>query len=131
MIGRIGEAASATVALFESARRARTHEVSVAEERVFRVFNNAPDEIHVPVWALMQSGSLAAVYVVAGDLLLRRGRPRDAAAAASTGTVVWGGVKAVKTHIGRGRPDRHLDQVSVRGKAQTGLGIHQDTPQLR
>ena len=113
--------AIAVLALFESARRARTHEVGAAEERAFRIFHDGPDEIHGPVWAVMQSGSLAAVYVVAGDLL-RRGRPRHAALAVITGTAVWGGVKSVKPHIGRGRPERHLDQVSVRGQAQTGLG---------
>jgi len=111
----------AVAALFESARRARTHEVVAAEERVFRIFNDAPDRIHPPVWAVMQSGSLAAVFVVAGELLRRR-RLGDAAAAAITGTAVWAGVKAVKPRIGRGRPEHHLDRVSGRGEAQTGLG---------
>ena len=114
-------AALALAALFESARRARIHDVGAAEERVFRIFNDAPDRIHPPIWAVMQSGSLAAVFVVAGELLRRR-RLGDAAAAAITGTAVWAGVKAVKPQIGRGRPERHLDRVSVRGEAQTGLG---------
>ena len=113
--------AAASVTLFESARRARSCEVSEAEEQAFRAFNDLPDKIHAPIWAVMQSGSLAAVFVAAGDMF-RRGRPRAATTALIAGTMVWGGVKAVKPLIGRGRPAHHLDQVSVRGKAQTGLG---------
>lgn len=113
--------AAAGAALFESARRARTHEVEETEERVFRAFNNLPDQIHAPVWAVMQSGSLAGVFVIAAETL-RRGRPRAATTALIAGTAVWGGVKAAKPAIGRGRPAHHLDHVSVRGKDQTGLG---------
>jgi len=95
--------------------------VSAAEERVFHLFNDRPDAIHAPVWAVMQSGSFAAVFVVAGDLL-RRGQRRRAVAAAIAGTIAWGGVKKLKPMIGRGRPEHHLDEVKVRGEAQTGLG---------
>jgi undecaprenyl-diphosphatase len=95
--------------------------VTQAEERVFRLANGAPDIAHLPVWAVMQSGSLAAVFVVAAELARRR-RPHRATAAVIVGTAVWGGVKAVKPIIGRGRPSRHLDRVAVRGPQQTGLG---------
>ncbi len=118
--GPLGPALAA-VALVASARGARTMRVSTTEEQVFRVFNNAPDEIHIPVWAVMQSGSLAAVFVVAADLARRR-HPRAAAAALIWGTAVWGGVKGVKPMVGRGRPERHLSPCCVRGQAQTGLG---------
>jgi len=111
----------ASVALIDTVRRAKTSQVSAAEERVFRLFNDRSDAIHVPVWAVMQSGSLAAVFVVAGDLL-RRGQRRRAVAAAIAGTIAWGGVKKVKPMIGRGRPEHHLDEVTVRGEAQSGLG---------
>jgi undecaprenyl-diphosphatase len=114
-------AAVAAAVLVGSARRARTREVSDAEEGAFRIFNDAPNSIHAPLWAVMQAGSLAAVGVVAGGLV-GRGRPRVAMAAAISGMLVWGGVKAVKPAIGRGRPDRHLDRVTVRGQPQTGLG---------
>ena len=110
-----------SVALLKSARLARTHGVSAGEERIFRLANDFPDALHVPVWAVMQSGSLAAVFVVATDALRRR-EPVTAATALIAGSVVWGGVKAVKPKNGRGRPAHHLDSVSVRGQAQTGLG---------
>jgi undecaprenyl-diphosphatase len=112
---------AAVVALVATARRARSREVTATEERVFRAFNRAPESIHAPVWAVMQSGSLGAVFVVAGDLR-RRGRSRAAAVVATVGTAVWGGAKAVKPLIGRGRPADHLDGVLIRGKAPTGLG---------
>lgn len=116
----IGRAVAAA-AVLESARRARARKVSATEERVFRLFNDGPDRIHLPVWVVMQSGSLAAVFVVAGGIL-RRGRRRSAVLAAVTGTAVWGGIKAVKPLVGRGRPDDHLERVVVRGHPQTGLG---------
>jgi membrane-associated phospholipid phosphatase len=105
-----------------SSRRARARQVGKAEERVFRVFNDAPDRFHLPVWAVMQAGSLAAVGVVAGGLA-RQGRHRAAVTAAVGGTLVWGGVKAVKPTIGRGRPEHHLEGVTVRGQPQSGLGF--------
>ena len=111
----------AAVALFETARRARRHDISQAEENVFRLVNDAPEVIHPPVWAVMQSGSLGAVVVVAAELARRR-RPRRATAALIFGTAAWGGVKAVKPIIGRGRPMCHLERVTVRGEHQTGLG---------
>jgi membrane-associated phospholipid phosphatase len=112
---------AAVVALVATARRARSREVTATEERVFRAFNRAPESIRAPVWAVMQSGSLGAVFVVAGDLR-RRGRSRASAVVATVGTAVWVGAKVVKPLIGRGRPADHLDGVLIRGKAPTGLG---------
>jgi len=113
--------ALAAVALVDSARRARRGKVSPCEERAFRILNDGPEAIRWPVWAVMQSGSLAAVLVVSADRY-RRGRVAVAGTSLVAGTLVWGGVKFVKPMVGRGRPEGHLDGVSVRGKAQTGLG---------
>ncbi len=111
----------AVAALLVSSAAARRREVGRTEERIFRVINGAPDRLHLPVWALMQAGSLAAVFV-ASAVLRRSGRPQLGRTALVAGVVVWAGVKAVKPLIGRGRPDRHLDLVSVRGPEQSGLG---------
>ncbi len=102
-------------------RRARTREVGPTEEWIFRSFNDAPDALHPPVWAVMQFGSLGAVFVTAG--LMRPTAPSRAAAVAVAGTAAWGGVKLVKPLVGRGRPQEHLDGVNVRGQPQTGLGF--------
>lgn len=104
-----------------SMRQARTREVGHAEERVFRGVNDAPGELYGPTWLVMQSGSLAAVFVVAAGLF-QRGNPA-AVRALVAGTAVWGGVKVVKPLVGRGRPAHHLDDVVVRGAPQTGLGF--------
>lgn len=114
--------AAGVAVLVASARGCQTCDVGPTEERVFRTFNDAPQQLHIPVWAVMQSGSLAGVYIVAGALL-SRGRRREAGTVAAVGTAVWGGVKALKPMIGRGRPSRHLGDVAVRGEAQTGLGF--------
>ena len=124
MVGRpvrVAGLSIALAALVASSTVARRREVGRAEERLFRLVNGAPDRLHLPVWAVMQSGSLAAVFVVSG-LLRRSGRTRPGQASLVAGIAVWAGVKVVKPLIGRGRPDRHLDLVSVRGPQQTGLG---------
>ena len=113
--------ALAVATLLDSARKARTHKVDPVEEHVFRLVNDAPNGAHLPLWAVMQSGSLAAVFAVSGHLLWR-GRSRAATTSLIAGVGVWVAVKAVKPLVGRGRPDRHLDHVHVRGTAQTGLG---------
>ena len=118
---RLLVSALAAAVLAESARRARSLEVSAPEERVFRAANDAHDGLHLPIWAVMQSGSLSSVFVT-GAVLHWRKRPQAAKAAVIAGTAVWAGVKAVKPGCGRGRPDRHLENVSVRGQPQTGLG---------
>lgn len=104
-----------------SAWRARRGDVSDGEARVFRAANRASELLHPPVWLVMQSGSLGAVFVVSG-VLHRRGRPRTAWVALAAGSAVWGGVKLVKPLVGRGRPSHYLDDTKVRGGAQSGLG---------
>lgn len=104
-----------------SALLARRGTVGDGEARVFRSANHAPDALHPPVWLVMQSGSLGAVFVVGGALHLR-GRPRAAVVALAIGSAVWGGVKLVKPLVGRGRPSRYLVDTRVRGSAQAGLG---------
>lgn len=113
--------AGAVAVVLASARAARRRTVEPLEERLFRLVNGSSDRWHAPVWAPMQCGSLAAV-VVASGVNLRAGQPRRAMCIAATGGGVWAGIKAVKPLIGRGRPDRHLDDVSVRGRPQSGLG---------
>ena len=117
----VAAGAVAVVVLGDTWRRARTVRVGAAEEEVFRRVNNLPDQIHLPVWAVMQAGSFGAVFVVAAALF-RREHDAEAVAALVVGTVVWAGVKRLKYFVGRGRPAAHLDAVHVRGHPQTGLG---------
>jgi len=120
-VARLAASALAVGAVGWSARRAATGRVDVAEERVFRTFNVAPDGLYPVVWPVMQMGSLAAVFVTAEGVRRRRGLP-DALVVAAVGTAVWGGIKLIKPSVGRGRPAAHLVGVHVRGQPQTGLG---------
>ncbi len=113
--------AVATVVVLESSRQALSHEVTAAEERSFRTVNDLPDELHPAVWTVMQAGSLAAVLVVAAHAW-GRGNPDRAVSTFIAGTAVWGGAKALKPVVGRGRPQQHLADVTVRGQTPTGLG---------
>ena len=119
---RIPVGVLALVVLASTAHRARAGDLSPGEERVFRSFNGLPNVLSAPVWAVMQSGSLAAVFVAAGEQT-RRSDNKRAAAMLLVGTGVWGGVKLVKPLVGRGRPAAELDQVVVRGHEQSGLGF--------
>ena len=107
--------------LIETARRARTGRVGPAEERLFRLIDDGPDGAHPAVWPIMQSGSLAAVFVSSARHR-RRGDRQAALVSLITGTAVWAGAKVAKRAVGRGRPTEHLVGVTVRGRPQSGLG---------
>ena len=120
LVTAAGWTAVAAVAV-ESARRARTDRVDTCEARAFRWFNDRSDRIAVPAWAVMQSGSLGAVFATAG-LVARRRDLRAAVPVALVGTTAWVGAKVVKPLVGRGRPEEYLTHVFVRGRRQSGLG---------
>lgn len=113
--------AAAATALVWSACSSRRRKVTSREERVFRRFNDAPDLLSPVLWPLMQTGSLAAVFVAAEVTRRLRGRD-EALTVAVAGTAVWGGVKLIKPLVDRGRPAAHLDDVNVHGQQQRGLG---------
>ena len=66
-------------------------------------------------------GSLGSVFVVSAALATMD-RRRTSLTALIAGVGVWGAVKLVKPMVGRGRPEACLEEVCVRGSAQSGLG---------
>jgi undecaprenyl-diphosphatase len=103
------------------ARKAADGTVTRGEERWFRAVNRITSTIRVPLWVVMQAGSLAAVPVAAWAA---KGRSRSTAAGvAVAGTTVWGLSKVTKKLVRRGRPADHLEGVNVRGARQRGLGF--------
>jgi membrane-associated phospholipid phosphatase len=104
------------------ARHARGGEVGALEEQVFRGINALPQAAEGPLWVVMQTGSLAAVGVAAGAMALS-GHRETAVRLGVAGSSVWALCKVVKSRIGRGRPGAHLQNVIVRGAAQSGLGF--------
>jgi membrane-associated phospholipid phosphatase len=101
---------------------ARRRAVHPRETGVFRAVNELPNGLHRPVYVVMQGGSLAAVYVTAG-LAATRGKRALAGTIAVSGTCVWAGCKVVKRWVGRGRPTAHVDDVTIRGSEEGGLGF--------
>ena len=118
----VGTAVVATGVLAASTAAARTGRVSPLEERVFRAFNDAPDALHLAIWPVMQMGSLGAVFATAAGVHRRTRDPHLTAVVAVGGIAAWGGIKLVKPFVARGRPASLLDDVRVRGHAQSGLG---------
>ena len=121
-VGRDALLATAGFAAFTGgAVLARKPEVSDAERQVFAAVNGLPAVAHVPVWAVMQLGSLGGVFATAG-VLARTGHPRIATRAAVWGTATWLSAKAVKRLVRRARPGGVLDVARVLGREQGGLG---------
>jgi undecaprenyl-diphosphatase len=100
---------------------ARRPGVSDAERQVFAAVNGLPAALHVPVWTVMQLGSLGGVAATAG-ILARAGHPRLAIRAAVGGTATWVSAKAVKRLVRRDRPAPALGEARVLGREQAGLG---------
>lgn len=111
-----------TAVLVASTVAARSRLVHPAEDRTFRAANGLPDGLALPTMAVMQAGSLPAVFAAA-VIAHRLDRPRLAGITAVAGTAVWGGCKVMKRWVGRGRPTDHLDDVRLRGAAASGLGF--------
>ena len=109
-------------ALALAAGRAADGRVGPRESSVFRLVNRRPESWHLPIWVVMQAGSLGAVWAASAVVWTRHDR-REATRLALVGTAVWAGVKLVKPLVGRGRPAAVLDDVRVRGQPQTGLGF--------
>lgn len=109
-------------ALLECSRQlARRPGISGIEEQVFRVANDANDDIRVPVRTVMQAGTFGAVPGAAA-IALRVGRRRLATELAIGGTAAWLLAKQVKPLGGRPRPDRVLEHVRIREGIEGNLG---------
>jgi undecaprenyl-diphosphatase len=119
------EAASAVALGFGAfavgAVAARRPGVTDAERRVFAAVNGLPAALHVPVWAVMQLGSLGGVAATSAAAA-RAGQPRLAGRLAVWGTGTWLGAKAAKRLVRRARPFGVLGAARVLGREQSGLG---------
>ena len=120
-VGRRGPSIGAA-GLLATGLLAASGEVPDAERRVYEAVGRLPRAAAPGLWVVMQSGSLAAVFV-AGGLALAARRPRMALAVAASGSTAWASAKLVKRVVERGRPASLLPDVTVYGKPQTGLGF--------
>jgi membrane-associated phospholipid phosphatase len=108
--------------LAASTALARARELHEIEQQAFHTVNGLPRALHPPVYVVMQSGSLGAVFVAAGVARAAR-RPRLARTVLVAGTGTWGAAKVVKRWVGRDRPAGHFTDVHVRGNEESGLGF--------
>src|SRR4051812_24138417 len=105
---------AAGAALFAgSLVEARRAAVPAYETRVFRMANDASDDIRAPVRAVMQAGTFVTVPTVAGIAWLAH-RRRLAASLAAAGTSAWLLSKVAKRIGRRARPSGLLADVRVR-----------------
>ena len=91
------------------------------EANVFRLVNELPGVLSVPLSVVMQAGSLAAVFV-AGGLAFAAGRRRLARDLVVSGTLAWLAAKGARLIVHRGRPSALLTDVLIRAQA-SGLGF--------
>jgi membrane-associated phospholipid phosphatase len=101
---------------------ARRKALHPREHDAFRAVNGLPSTLLVPVFAVMQVGSLAAVFVAA-LLAWRFAGRRTAGAVFGTGFGAWLAAKGVKRFVQRGRPSAHMGAVHIRGPEERGLGF--------
>jgi membrane-associated phospholipid phosphatase len=112
----------AGAALFEGSRLlVRRERVDPAEEAVFRLANDAPDGLRVPVRSVMQMGTFITVPASAAAALLA-GRRSLAVAVGVGGTAAWVFAKRAKRLGGRPRPNVLLDGVRIREGIEGDLG---------
>lgn len=113
--------AASGITVVVGARAARNGALRNAEFRLFARVNALSDRVFVPVWAVMQIGSLGGSVAI-GAGVAASGHPRLGRRVATAGAMTWLGSKAVKPLAGRGRPAAVVEAARVLGRAQTGLG---------
>jgi glycosyltransferase 2 family protein len=109
-------------ATLASAWLATAPRVNARELRLFRLFNQLPPQLELPVWLVMQAGSLPAVPAGAGAALVAR-EPQLAADLALAGGLSWAAAKGAKRVIRRERPAVFVAELLLRGRPQAGLGF--------
>ena len=105
-----------------SAAIAGTERLSTFERDLFRLVNHLPSALDIPLIAVMQAGTIAAVPACAAVALAAR-RPRLARDLAIAGTAAWLLARVVKDIVSRARPDALLSDVILRHATPTGLGF--------
>ncbi|MEU5878686.1 phosphatase PAP2 family protein [Spirillospora sp. NPDC047279] len=90
-----------------------------ADADFFRLVNDLPDTIEVPVWIVMQAGWIG-MAALAGLIALSLRRVHLAVDLVLAGWLAWFAAKVVKDLAGRPRPAALLDHVHLRADAITG-----------
>ena len=116
---RIVAGAATTTACTVVARQGR---ISKLETDLFRVVDDLPSQLELPLRIVMQAGSFLAVGIAGLGALAAR-RPRLARDFLVAGGGAWFAAKALKVVVDRGRPGAVLPDVIFRGAVDSGLGF--------
>jgi glycosyltransferase 2 family protein len=100
----------------------RSSTVHAWEQRTTRRLNDLPDQLHAPLWTIMQAGSLGAPFAAAG-VAVASGRPDLAVRLLRSGLAAYVLAKGVKRIVRRGRPEGLVTGVRIRGEPATGDGF--------
>jgi membrane-associated phospholipid phosphatase len=114
-------AAAGVAMVMVSLQEAKKPDMSAHELRAFRIANDAPDSLRIPVRTIMQAGTFVTVPIVAA-VAAATGRRRLAVDLATCGTLAWLGAKALKRLGGRGRPGGIVPDVRLRESIGGDLG---------
>ena len=117
----LAAAGAALAAVAIGAVEARRPSVRATELRWFAGVNSVSERARVPLWVLMQAGSLGG-SIATGAAVATRGEPRLGRRLTAVGSLAWLGSKAVKPFAHRARPALLVDTTRVLGREQAGLG---------
>ncbi|MFL6071016.1 MAG: phosphatase PAP2 family protein [Actinomycetes bacterium] len=113
--------AAASALLVVSALPVSADQISSVERAAFRVVNDPTVLPFVIVWPVMQLGNILVLAVAALVALVAR-RLRLAVSIVVGGLAAYVIAKVVKRIVERGRPDKLLSDVTIRGEPSLGLG---------
>lgn len=100
---------------------ARRGEVRAVEAQWFGRLNAVSERWHIPIWPVMQAGSIGGTLLI-GAAVGMAGQPPLGRRLALVGALSWAGSKVVKPFVQRGRPSSVIEVVRVLGTEQIGLG---------
>jgi glycosyltransferase 2 family protein len=100
----------------------RSRRVGRAETSLMLRVNDLPDQLHAPLWTVMQLGALASP-IVCGAVATVTGRPELGRRLVASGVGAYVAAKMVKKLVGRARPDDLVTGIQVRGKPADGGGF--------
>jgi glycosyltransferase 2 family protein len=109
-------------AVFAGGSVAARQGVTRLETDVFRLVNDLPGALALPLNAVMQLGSLAAVPAATVAALVAR-RPRLARDLGTAGAAAYLLAKVAKVVVARARPAELVGAAVLRGASNTGLGF--------
>ncbi len=118
---RLVRAIAGSALIAGSLAEVRKPGVAPWEEALFRRANEAPDTWRVPLWVVMQAGTLGTVPGAAAVAALA-GRRRLAMRLLVGGLLAWYGAKALKPVGGRERPGQVLGSCRIREGIAGDLG---------